>query len=347
MGLDSLRFFAALWVMMRHGAMLPLTEGAGDEHLPQTVDWVWRGAISGPAAVILFFVISGFCIHLPYANGKPFDLGEYALRRFVRLVLPMLAAIVLWRLFHGMGDFSKDWLSGIPAWSIVAELIYYCLYPLLRRIPRNPWKPMFLLAFAIGLVFGLATQPRSNINYCAWGYRADWILGLPMWLLGVVLADWKGVLPSPSTRRIWIERGIAVALGSVATVLAWQRIAGHHLTLNLVGLFAAWWIRDELGYHRTHPPVALFEWGGTWSYSLYLVHTVAFAVYPRLRIPFFGYLADWIIKMAFVLIMTYVFHLLLERPSHRLAQRLARAWVRRGTAVEKARSPERFPILTE
>jgi len=127
LGLDSLRFFAALWVMMRHGAMPPLTEGAGDESLPQTIDWIWRGAISGPAAVICFFVISGFCIHLPYANGKPFDLGEYALRRFVRLTLPMLAAVVLWRLFHGMGDFSKDWLAGIPAWSIVAELVYYSL----------------------------------------------------------------------------------------------------------------------------------------------------------------------------------------------------------------------------
>jgi len=326
--------------MMRHGAMLPLTEGAGKSDLAQSVDLIWRGSISGPAAVIFFFIVSGFCIHLPYARGKSFDLGEYLLRRFVRLLLPMFGALVLWRLIHGMGDFRKDWLGGIPAWSIVAEMVYYGLYPFLRLLPRRPWRTIFVLTFLGGFAFAWFTQERTNINYPAWGYHLDWLLGLPVWLLGVVLAEVKVPLPSPPAWRIWTERGLAVALGSLTTWLAWQRLAGHHLTLNFLSLFAAWWIRDELGYYRNARPVAIFEWAGTWSYSIYLVHALAFVLYQKVPIPYFGHLADWTIKMSFVLFLAYVFHRVVERPSHLLAQGFARAWVRR-------RIPGEAPVLSE
>lgn len=329
LGLDALRFFAALWVVMRHGAMPPLTTGAGKEDLAQSVAKVWNGSISGPAAVIVFFVVSGFCIHLPYARGKRFDLGEYLLRRFVRVIFPMVAAILLWRLFHGWDDFSADWLGGIPAWSIVAELIYYALYPFLRLVPRTPWKNLVVATFAGGLAFAWFTQSRTNINYPAWGYHLDWLLGLPVWLLGVALAEGRGQWPAPSIARIWTARTVAVALGSLTTWLAWQRHAGHHLTLNFVGLYAAWWIRQELGYYRHRKPPAIFEWAGTWSYSIYLVHSPAFAVYKQIRPPYFGHLADWILKLAFVLVLSWLFHLAIEKPSHRLAQALARRWMAR------------------
>lgn len=329
LGLDALRFFAALWVVMRHGAMPPLTTGAGQGDLAQTVSKVWNGSISGPAAVIVFFVISGFCIHLPYARGKRFDLGEYILRRFVRVILPMVAAILLWRLHHGWSDFSSDWLGGIPAWSIVAELIYYALYPFLRLLPRTPWKSLVAATFVGGLAFAWFTQSRTNINYPAWGYHLDWLLGLPVWLLGVALAEIRTPLPSPSKAIIWSARAVAVALGSLTTWLAWQRHAGHHLTLNFVGLYAAWWIRQELGYFRHRKPPALLEWAGTWSYSLYLVHSLAFALYKEIRPAYFGHLADWLLKLAFVLALAWVFHVLFERPAHRLAQFLARRWIAR------------------
>ena len=328
-GLDTLRFFAALWVMMRHCVMPPFTSGAAEEDLPQAVDLIWRGSISGPAAVLVFFVISGFCIHLPYARGKAFDLGEYSLRRFVRLLLPLIGALVLWRLYHGMGDFSKDWLGGIPAWSIVAELIYYCLYPLMRLVKGKGWWWLFGISFAAALAMAVFTQPVNNINYPAWGYRLDWVMGLPVWLMGVLLAESKLELPSPSARRIRIERFVAFALGSLTTWLAWQRLAGHHLTLNFVAIYAVWWIRDELGWYRSHEPVAWLEKAGAWGYSIYLVHMLGHNIYQGLHIPYFGDMADWMIKITFLLGLCYAFHRVIERPSHQLAQWLARRWLQR------------------
>lgn len=331
LGLDTLRFFAALWVAMRHGAMPPLTTGFGKGDVAHQVDWFWRGSISGPAAVIVFFVISGLCIHLPYAGGKPFDLGEYALRRLVRLLIPMVAALAVWRMYHGMHDFREDWLGGIPGWSLVAELVYYALYPLMRLVPKRPWKLLFAFTFVGALAFAWFTQSRTNINYPAWGYRLSWVLGLPVWLLGVMLAEQcRGILPTPSRWRIWTERTVAVLLGGATTWLAWERIAGQHLTLNIFALYAVWWLRDELGYHRFHAPSPRLEKLGAWSYSLYLTHPLAYAIWHDFPIPYFGHLADWAMKLAFTLALAAVFHEYCEKPSHLLAQRLAKAWVARG-----------------
>ena len=95
-GLDTLRFFCALWVLLGHGAAPPLTAGLNLG--------TWWGALlhemygmvfSGPAAVIVFFVISGFCIHYPYRqNGIP-SLGGYFARRYTRILLPLSAALAL------------------------------------------------------------------------------------------------------------------------------------------------------------------------------------------------------------------------------------------------------------
>ena len=330
LGLDTLRFFAALWVALRHGNMPPLTSGFKGEVASQ-VDWLWRGSISGPAAVIVFFVISGLCIHLPYAHGKPFDLGEYVIRRLVRLLIPMLAAIAIWRLYNGMEGFGADWLDGIPGWSLVAELVYYALYPILRLVPRRPWKTIFVVTFLGAFAFAWFSQPRTNINYPAWGYALSWVLGLPVWILGVILAErCRDLLPSPPTWRIWTERVVAVLLGAAATWLAWERIVGHHLTLNIFALYAVWWIRDELGYHRTHVPSARLERWGAWSYSLYLTHPLAGAIWKDFPIPYFGHLADWLLKMGFVVLLAVVFHAWCEQPAHAFAQRLGKAWLGRG-----------------
>lgn len=62
-GLDSIRLFAAIWVAFSHGAAPPLK--------PFLVEYGWIGHLvyggygllfNGVAAVIVFFLISGFCI---------------------------------------------------------------------------------------------------------------------------------------------------------------------------------------------------------------------------------------------------------------------------------------------
>ena len=74
-GLDSLRFVAALWVVFSHMGCFPLTEGI-DRHNPVGffIHAVYGNLFPGPAAVMVFFVISGFCIHFPFRDAPRFEL---------------------------------------------------------------------------------------------------------------------------------------------------------------------------------------------------------------------------------------------------------------------------------
>ena len=68
-GLDSIRAICAFWVVMGHIGAPPLLEGLDEANpIAKVVAGIYGNLWSGPAAVIVFFVISGFCIHYPYAS---------------------------------------------------------------------------------------------------------------------------------------------------------------------------------------------------------------------------------------------------------------------------------------
>ena len=96
-GMDSIRFIAALWVAFYHlgfSSTFSITERVSLEQkiLGAAVDSLF----CGPAAVIVFFVISGFCIHFPYRNGrKELEAGTFLLRRYIRILVPLLILLHL------------------------------------------------------------------------------------------------------------------------------------------------------------------------------------------------------------------------------------------------------------
>ena len=187
-GLDSIRFICALWVFFGHGNAPPLQN-------PFAIDtvlyWVFRGVYgnmwSGPAAVIIFFVISGFCIHYPFAKrGESLPTFAFLTKRWLRLGLPLAVAIPLAQ-FHGhsLALFDKTIL-----WSLLAELIYYSIYPLLRKVwtYSGSWSVLLTLASTLALLVVLSS-PRAG-DYPSYGPWLNWLVGLPCWLAGCLLADW-------------------------------------------------------------------------------------------------------------------------------------------------------------
>ncbi len=92
---DALRGMAALSVLLSHFiGMMPV--------LPVWLKWlsgtpghiIWDGA----AAVNLFFVLSGFCVALPYMrqeNPRPIAYISFLLRRFFRLYPAYAVALFL------------------------------------------------------------------------------------------------------------------------------------------------------------------------------------------------------------------------------------------------------------
>src|SRR3954463_9589743 len=95
-GLDSVCFVCAAWVLFGHFGFFPLSSFVGGSpRIHRVVEAALGNLFSGPAAVIVFFVISGFCIHYPFRDGRPLPLKSYYSRRYVRILIPMAAAIAL------------------------------------------------------------------------------------------------------------------------------------------------------------------------------------------------------------------------------------------------------------
>src|SRR4051812_5187972 len=185
-GLDSVPFVCAAGVLFGHFGFFPLPLFVSSRpRVHRLVEAALGNLFSGPAAVIVFFVISGFCIHYPFRDGRPLPLKSYYSRRYVRILIPMAAAIALGVPLH----LDLTHLNDSILWSLLCEEIYYLLYPLvlvrLRR--RMGWRPIIAVSFVFAL-FVVLTDLRAG-NYASYGPGLNWLLGLPCWLLGCELAE--------------------------------------------------------------------------------------------------------------------------------------------------------------
>jgi hypothetical protein len=84
-----------MWVVFSHCGYPPLTEGLDRGNpLALLVQGVYGNLFAGVPAVIVFFVISGFCIHHPFRAPGSFQLLPYLTRRYVRIGIPLVAAVL-------------------------------------------------------------------------------------------------------------------------------------------------------------------------------------------------------------------------------------------------------------
>src|SRR4051812_37919149 len=87
-GVDSLRFIAAVWVLLSHIGFLPLPDSWASSAGP--LRWaigLYHSMFSGIAAVMVFFIISGLVIHTPHASGGRPRVLSFWVRRTVRITV--------------------------------------------------------------------------------------------------------------------------------------------------------------------------------------------------------------------------------------------------------------------
>jgi peptidoglycan/LPS O-acetylase OafA/YrhL len=174
--LEALRGLAALAVVVEHTFLYadgPLYgwlnnhPGAG----PLMI-WLTHVLFNGRAAVVLFFVISGFVLARQMAGLRgsvPVRLQSYLVRRLFRIVPAMWAAILFaygfawvchpelasepWLLTKTL--FLQDFRLDTPLWSLKAELVCSLLFPLLYwfKVRRSPVAGVWLLLPLAGALF--------------------------------------------------------------------------------------------------------------------------------------------------------------------------------------------------
>jgi len=301
---------------------------------------------AGPEAVIVFFILSGFVL-VRLTRRSSFRWRSYYPSRMMRLYLPLWVALLIavgieemavpslqhgwnwWLRAHALINASpgsllrnaivyepQSWLL-TPLWSLKWEIFFSLLLPLTLLLGGR-WR--LLAVGQLLVVFGaIALGARTH---------DDALIYLPMFLVGGLMAQ----------HEVMLKR-TAHTLG----ILAWLLVAGA----------AAFLITCSWTFHQPTNPsfipletggaalvVVLFafcpfatrvgerssvQWLGRIAFSLYLIHepiivATAFALPQSARNVWLPLL----IALPIVFAASWLFYRLVEGPSHRISQRLAR-----------------------
>ncbi|HKR06077.1 MAG TPA: acyltransferase [Bacteroidia bacterium] len=316
--LDGLRGLAALFVMMGHARLL-VWEGFNEGYLkhPESYNAFNKMLVYffslfatkyGHQAVLFFFVLSGFLIHLKYASrlsadpNNKFDLGNYLVRRIRRIYPPLIFALLLTALLDYIGR------------SISAPTYD------LRAASELPFYPHFtsnynLKTFLGNLFFLNETYvPNFGSNGPLWSLKYEWwfyifyplfylinrrsplgSFGLMIllfilsffrelvpvlllrdifsmmvcWWLGVLLADiYTGRVKIPFKYLAVFALLVPFYFATKLTP-AWE-LNDLIFALGFFGLLSFFFWLKEKGYHLE--ALNKLKWLGDCSYTLYVIH---------------------------------------------------------------------------
>ncbi|MDQ2921621.1 MAG: acyltransferase [Acidobacteriota bacterium] len=258
--IDALRGIAALGVVLYH-AVLRTPNAVPNNFFRWPVKLLQFGSSFGYIGVFLFFVISGFCIHLQWAKsraaGKPqsIQFGSFWRRRIRRLYPPYLIAFALFLLMaalsvginvthffvydvvmhllmlHNLDPKTCYSINGVFWTLAIEEQLYLGYFLLLFLRTRWGWGPTLLICalarvgwFFFGHAVWLATGIGTPVPEAAASHWFTWALG------AVAVEAAVGLVQLPKwCRNLWIA-GLAIVLASATSVLLpiWQKETPLH-----------------------------------------------------------------------------------------------------------------------
>jgi peptidoglycan/LPS O-acetylase OafA/YrhL len=360
--LTSIRFFAALWVVVSHLAVM------GYVNFSAPVRWV---AGDSRPAVTFFFVLSGFILAHNYGDGLDGEgMRRFYVARFARiypmLVFSLLLAAPVTAILLISDDRAHlfEWygIPGNPTLPLIASLLaqLFCLTAWLPFSALNqPWdgptwsiscEAFFYLAFPLLVAFVKRLTPGQRgmlllAGFCAQGL---WIAAL----LRFVPASRSGHLVSqfPLTHLFEFVLGIAVQcycreLQRGGRSFDRAALGASLLAVLAVGVLSVW-RPVEPAYYLLSPCFALLvgsfalqkrpAWGllglrpmvvlGEASFSLYLIHVPLIHLAELAGIGQRGALA----LLAGLVALSVILFLTIERP---MRAAILRRYAQRTTAV--------------
>jgi peptidoglycan/LPS O-acetylase OafA/YrhL len=329
-----LRGLAALGVVFYHvridlwiGFATIQSHASAIDPFSRTMAWLSLPTPFLGSGVMLFFVISGFCIHFPYASpqGRSFSAVEYTVRRFFRIYPPYLVVVLFSLLVEWivvqMGDLStvnwklnllsafmlQNWTGFQPVanpafWTLPVEVEFYLLFPLIFWGLKS-----FSITWTV-ILSGVVTLISTAI-YAAYGplIAGHFALYWLMWVGGAALAELY------QRKRLTSPRGWIIGLAFLFFIIALEATAHHlnsgnkptpgrygfiqdgldagiHLEFGLCFLVLIWWSVCNQGWYARIPVFIAGFLGllGQISYSLYLIHMPLFFLCGHLWIHHFG-----------------------------------------------------------
>jgi peptidoglycan/LPS O-acetylase OafA/YrhL len=326
-GLDTIRFILAFIVVLGHYEN-PWVDffRSSNQQFFRYIGQALSISFSGVAAVICFFIISGFVIHYPNRNGIK-NIRNFYIRRSIRVLVPLIfiSAISI--------PFGNP--ESAVVWSLYCELIYYALYPLLCRVTWSWQTKLYLsylfcfLAIMIGAyndILSLYYGGDHGYNGQFWqlGTGFTWLIGLPSWLLGVLLADKVDANKIYVSRlKIYVWRFFVFAISIAVLVMRFHFFVSYIISLSILSFLFYKWLEYEIHFFKENKAFKHLENCGKFSYSLYLTHPLFFILLSGF-IPLTT--STYFLYLFLAILLSYVFYLLLEKPAHLLAQRFGKRY---------------------
>lgn len=292
LSIDILRAIAALGVFSYHQQICSLIARYTGLHTIALIDY-----FGAEFAVPLFFLISGYCIHLSnikyLAENKKLPLKAYYKRRFLRIYPPYFVALlfsiavnyftynnlpatadILVHLFVLQG-FTISYFNTINLvlWTISIEIAFYLIYPVFYAV-RLKYGAIKALLFAL-LVSSVSIGYLSTVEvmsvrqyHCVFNI---WFA----WCCGSFLADKSIFNPADLRKPVFILIYVIIVAGFVTIRSIPNKLALIHYQLNIliwagplifITTKEAWLIKHYSIFTKIITAIGLS------SYSLYLLH---------------------------------------------------------------------------
>ena len=293
--------------------------------------------LSGTFAVSIFFVISGFVLSIGFfETGKTTIIKKLAAKRYLRLMIPALASVLLAWLVISLGlsrapqasaITHSGWLAGM--WAFVPNLfdaiqqgtwgIFTTTYNYYNPVLWTMLYEFLGSFFVFGTLLLFGRTKKRALVYAALvvGLYHTWYFGF---IIGMVLADLyahnKFPFDRPHIRMMVILLGFAVLFGSYPlgavtnTIYATFSIPGISPTENgsiFTALGAACIVIASLNLPVLVRFLSLSRIShlGKYTYSLYLVHKpILFSLCAGLFLLFYGVGVQYNVAAVLALVIT-------------------------------------------
>jgi peptidoglycan/LPS O-acetylase OafA/YrhL len=304
----------------------------------------------GGSGVTLFFVISGFCIMLPYnsENKKQFFYKEYFTRRFFRIYPPYFMAVAFTLVieltlnYFNLGIVSDKTTYGSvilmiqnyttgqihtngSLWSLPIEMELYLIFPIVLVVIRKLNLKALLLISGSCSAIALLLQLKG-FQFLSQNFLVFWFL----WCSGAVLAE---LYTSSKLRKPnWLINIVGFVFLVMGIIGDLKHIEPSILSFvfGIFFLIVLWnlLVFDDVVFGKLSSNLIKgITFLGNISYSLYLIHYPFFILCGAIWIDYYGEKpVNFFVPVLFSFLtvpLAWLFYKFIELPTHKLAKSVA------------------------